>query len=259
VPPEEVSRLSVVEFRGRDVLTLLPGLAALGAGVLYAAGAVVKSGQLRDAGLNVRDTLPLVPLQQLLALGIGVVVTSLLWFVVFAFLLWVYLGPMSGFKDQEPLTVGPRTHLFARIFGYLWLPLGAGIVLHEFWIRPFFTAIVTTAGLLLAAFAGQSHRGRRYVMTVLTVYFAIVIFANTASAYVSPEPLPRADIETFSGEKISASLIVTDGGYWYVSTAKHRFRAIPTSEVQRAAMHSAKRTRPRPVLKVVWHEIRSWF
>lgn len=78
--------------RDRLPLPLMVPLAtALGIAVLYGAGAIVKAGQLRGEGFAIRDNVPLVPLEQLLALGIGIVVSSLLWLLGIAVLFSVYL------------------------------------------------------------------------------------------------------------------------------------------------------------------------
>src|SRR5262245_34057038 len=53
-------------------LSLLPLAIALFVGILYTVGAVLTTGQLRRANLVVRDTLPLVPLPQLLGRGMSV-------------------------------------------------------------------------------------------------------------------------------------------------------------------------------------------
>jgi hypothetical protein len=71
-----------MSFQPRDAFVVVPGFAAIGLALLYGTGAVIKSGQLRGADQNVRDTLPLVPLEQVLALGIGTVITSLVWVTV---------------------------------------------------------------------------------------------------------------------------------------------------------------------------------
>src|SRR6478672_2456409 len=53
-------------------LSLLPLAIAIFVGILYTVGAVLTTGQLRRANLVVRDTLPLVPLPQLLGRGMSV-------------------------------------------------------------------------------------------------------------------------------------------------------------------------------------------
>src|SRR5437867_601892 len=53
-------------------LSLLPVVIAVFVGALYTVGAVLTTGQLRRANLVVRDTLPLVPLPQILGRGMSV-------------------------------------------------------------------------------------------------------------------------------------------------------------------------------------------
>ena len=55
---------------------MIPVATAVAVGVLYTLGALYKAAQLHGAGLSVDDTLPLVPLQQLLTRGIAVVYDS---------------------------------------------------------------------------------------------------------------------------------------------------------------------------------------
>jgi len=48
---------------------LVPGIAAVFAGLLYAAGGMAISGEVLAAGYQVQDALPLTPLPQILARG----------------------------------------------------------------------------------------------------------------------------------------------------------------------------------------------
>jgi hypothetical protein len=55
-----------------EQISFLRVVIALSVGALYTVGAVVTTGQLRRADPVVRDTLPLVPLPQLLGRGMSV-------------------------------------------------------------------------------------------------------------------------------------------------------------------------------------------
>lgn len=101
-----------------QLFALLPAAAVLGVAVLYGTGALIKTAQLRDADLSVQETLPLVPIEQLLALGIGTVTSSGL---IVAF--WVlFIGGLTlithrrrrqgKFSDPGTLvTVSRRTYM----------------------------------------------------------------------------------------------------------------------------------------------------
>ena len=58
------------------VATSLPAVAALLLGLLYALGALLTMADLSGAGLATQDTLPLIPITDLLARGIGVAVAA---------------------------------------------------------------------------------------------------------------------------------------------------------------------------------------
>jgi hypothetical protein len=53
------------------LMVLVPGVVALGLALLYSVGALLKTFELLDAGIDVTEALPLVPLEQVLARGIG--------------------------------------------------------------------------------------------------------------------------------------------------------------------------------------------
>ena len=114
-----------MSLQPRDLFATLPGLVAIGVGLLYGTGAVIKSGQLRTADLNVRDTLPLIPLEQLLAVGIGTIVTSLVWVFVFAFILWIYLGREADYdrerQAEEHEMISRCSHLTRVPVGLHWM------------------------------------------------------------------------------------------------------------------------------------------
>ena len=169
---------------------MVPGFAALGLGLLYATGAVIKAGQLRGEGLNVRDTLPLVPLEQILALGIGTLVTSLIWVVVFAALVWLYIG----WKPPPPQQIHVKQGTFT-VLRVSSLVLTAFAVAVWFYAVPFFAAIGTSAAIFLGSTIDRWRpRGRRYVVYILVGYFVIVLAARTGGAYFSPEPLPHVTL-----------------------------------------------------------------
>src|SRR2546430_13066489 len=96
----------------RVLLTSASGAAVLGLGVLYASGALLEATRLHGAHVQVRDTLPLIPLPSLLSLGIGVVIGALAWTVAFGaavrLLMWVGAPDSErsdGLADQRTLLI----------------------------------------------------------------------------------------------------------------------------------------------------------
>lgn len=88
------------------VAAFIPVATALAIGLLYAIGSLYEAAEIRAAGLNARDVLPLIPLQQLLGRGMAVVFDNLP-----AILLWV-------------ATMGAGTALIYRQLGGLYRPGG---------------------------------------------------------------------------------------------------------------------------------------
>ena len=252
-----------MNIRLRDVLSAIPAVAALGIALLYAVGAIIKSGQLRGAGLNVRDTLPLVPLPQLLALGIGTLVTSILFFASAAFIVWLYLKKFRDWGFHEVHTPPPRWWVWVSSRRYpvvIYKLVLLYIAISYFWSYSFFTAAAWTAGIYLSVYAVQTYRGQRYVAKVLVTYYVVLVLADTGQAYFQPAPLPQARVTLWSGATVSGALITTDGGTWYIKTSARHFESLPASDVKDVTVITVKREhRPRPVLKVVWYRVRSWF
>jgi hypothetical protein len=62
----------------REIVRLLPVLGAVGLAVLYLVGALVKVGQLQSTGVAVGDALPLIPLSQLLAAALPILVPTVI-------------------------------------------------------------------------------------------------------------------------------------------------------------------------------------
>lgn len=131
-----------------QLIALLPGLAVAGLALLYATGALIKTSQLRDAGVSVQDALPLVPIEQLLALGIGTMMSSLAivvgWTATIA--LFVYFARRRArrgtTKEPPQIVVSPAQLHVLRLVLY---------------------------GLIVALFA--------LTLTVVSLFAAIAVFA----------------------------------------------------------------------------------
>jgi hypothetical protein len=93
------------------IAAALPGVAALGAALLYAAGLIARAGEVTAAGFSPQDVLPLIPLQQGLARGVALLTDPavVLGFITFAGTWLVHLLPDSA-EDLQ------RRHEFT---GYL--------------------------------------------------------------------------------------------------------------------------------------------
>lgn len=255
-------------LRRRDYLAAIPAGVAVGLAVLYSTGAFLKAGQLIGADVRVRDTLPLVPLEQILALGIGAVVTSLLWVTLFTGLMWGWMllsdergkqATSSPAPESVPRNKQRMALRRAYWIGYWWL-LVPWVLLFPFFIYPFFGAVTLAAGLLLNQLGyGLARLGRAFQVLLIVGYFVVVLAAQIGDAYVSPDPLPRAELHLRNGSKVAGTLLVSTSDGWYLSLSKDTFRMLPADRVAFAVVRSQQRREPRPVPSVIWSEIRSWF
>jgi hypothetical protein len=241
-----------MNFQPRDAFVVVPGFAALGLAVLYGTGAVIKAGQLRGAHQNVRDTLPLVPLEQILALGIGTVITSLLWVTVLTFAVYFWVASRRPLKLGEvpPFLgfLGPGGSRLARIGFWAALGLAVLFLLATASVELF----VTVAGLVVVGHALDrvQDRGRRYVVVLLAGYLFLLIAVRAGSAYFSPEPLPRATLTLHSGARqTEGTLLVSTSDAWYLARTENTFVSVPRARVTSAVVRSRKHQKePRPPL-----------
>jgi hypothetical protein len=263
----EVAERPDQSWRGRDLFVLLPSLVAVSLGLLYATGAIIKSGQLHDAQVNIRDTLPLVPLEQLLALGIGALAASptavLVWVGVFL----LYFGMLRPSAPRRVLRSGskPRTVTAAPTWSTklseLSLPLYfLAIAITALAVFPTSLAIPAVAALsfypIIKMYQASSLRGRRYVACVVLTWFAVVMAAQLVTAYYWPQPLPSVQLTMNSGKRQQGTLIATTGSTWYVSARADTFQAISATRVASAVVTSRKRPKDHTPLESLWDKVR---
>jgi hypothetical protein len=235
-------------------VTVLPGLAALLLGLLYGVGALIKTAQLRQADVSVLDALPLVPLEQVLGLGIGTVTTSLLLLVAWALLVGTYLfitrqRPVSKIiigrrlRQRRPTERGKhedRLFFWSHVFVLIVFFLATTI---------FYFALIG-GGYVLSVVLGRKSDAnalsRRSVVLALATYFAVVLSALTANAYLYPSPLPTVELKMRNGgDSVRGNLIVVTGSSWYVTGERETFRSIPTNRVNSSLIRSGERQHAR--------------
>lgn len=248
---------------------LLPSLVAVSLGLLYATGAIIKSGQLRDAQVNVRDTLPLVPLEQLLALGIGALAASPTAVLVWVGLFLLYFGMLRPGAPRRVLLPGskpkPRTVTAAPTWttklSKLLLPLFfLGIAIWALALFPISLAIPAVAAMslfpIIKMYQASPLRGRRYVASVVFTWFAVVMAAQLVTAYYWPQPLPSVQLTMNSGKRQEGTLIATTGSTWYVSARADTFQAISATRIASAVVTSRKRLKDQAPFESLWDKVR---
>jgi hypothetical protein len=239
--PDRAPRL-----RYATVLTTLPALTAIVLGLLYTIGALVRTAELRGAGMTVRDTITLVPIEQHLARGLAVVLspaTLLLVAVAVAgglFFAWVLPKLPRWRATKRGLALAIASVAGLGLFGF-YRPLAAlGVLL----------AAAAVFGVLAATGAPFSVRvpptkfaeGLTPLTSVAAFLVATGILA-VGEALIDPAPLPRAHLDLEGGKDASGGLITVNGGVWYLDTGEDRLRAIPGSAVVASEIRSRQRPR----------------
>jgi hypothetical protein len=199
--------------------------AVLSLGLLYATGAIWEATRLHGAHVQVRDTLPLIPLPNLLAIGIGVVVSTLalvtLSFSGVAFVGWCFWRA----PERQPVT--PRT------MTSIWVVVAASALIFVLANPPFAAAQVEL--LLVGSIWGVRARytgGLRAMLVIFAATYLASIGVSLLKAYTYPDPLPR--VRLFSGNgAVTGRLIVHTDGIWYVVPSRQRVTALPDVRVQK--------------------------
>jgi hypothetical protein len=221
----------------RGLVASGPAAAALGLVVLYACGVLLEATRLHGAHVNVRDTLPLIPLPSLLTLGIGVMTTAIGFLAAFA-VFFGLLGWVAWREAKRPPVKrgGERSGRHA-----LWLVLFAVLFLAVIVVQLILTATPPELlGGLLLALGGMAtgvaagRRRPRAALQCLVVTYLALIAVGLLKAYVYPAPLPKVRLVGNNGSPTSGRLIVHTDGLWYVVPAHQRVVALPDAHVARA-------------------------
>ncbi len=206
-------------------LSLLPLAIALSVGILYTVGAVLTTGQLRRANLVVRDTLPLVPLPQLLGRGMSVFLKPFAGVLAIAlvFVAVVVLGSRIE-RVLEQHTTGWSAGRRAATRGGVVLVGVLALVL----LSPPAVAIgIAVCALVLLL----------WVRSMVSLRESLLLFAGLASlmllglAFYQPEPLATVTIRTSERGVIRGDLITSSAGTWYLGQARRNFVAVQPDEI----------------------------
>jgi hypothetical protein len=265
-------------------LTYFPFVAGGGLAGLYALGALTRTTQLMGAHVTVRDTLPIVPLQQLLATGIGTVISSLVNVPIVLFTgLFLALSSATRRGTTEDADAEPRSTLSPEAIEKARVLTAAGrdreadrviiraVILDDwksmlssfvvgaasvFVAYPPATAatVMVLVGLVVLAIAffprEMARRGGLGVLAVAGAAFAISV--TVVNAYIYPQPLADIVLVRSGGlPDVRGKLVVDTGASWYVRDSPNHVRAVPASKVVDARVRSHGRPRDDRVADVV--------
>jgi hypothetical protein len=200
------------------LLKVFPGLLAGGVAVVYVLGAVASGGEFDGAGMDPRDVVPLLSIDQILARGIGLLVApvfaaSALAVVIGGGILVILLvrGELTGESDAVDKAVASS-----------WRPFWAGMVASTLIVTPVNQLPGLMIGLLAAGAAGfaaahlpDDWQGSK-PMFVGLVLVAIVL-GFSVNAYTDPAPLPQARLRLANDKPIVRGQLVSHSdATWYI-------------------------------------------
>jgi hypothetical protein len=213
-------------------LSLLPLAIALFVGILYTVGAVLTTGQLRRANLVVRDTLPLVPLPQLLGRGMSVFLkpfAGVLGIVLVFIAVLVLGGPIE--RALERRMSGSTARAIVVVVGIAALAL----------VSPPQVAIgVVACAVVLVLWV----LGRLPLRESLLLFAGITALMLLGLAFYRPEPLATVTIKTSTRGTVHGDLITTANGTWYIGQGRRNFLAIASSDIRSLEVDSGPHSSP---------------
>ncbi len=199
-------------------------------------------GQLHSAGISSSDALPLVPLQQILMLGMQLAVVAVVAAPFAIAVSWLGIWAMAKLE----LSIMRRWRLFDAEGDVASNATGWQQVLR------IATMVLVALGLLylvlrsgafpdiVVAFFGAAvalrFRNRPPIAAVIVYVFCLA--AVTLSSYLHPAPLPSVILMTTDGHRIAGRLIAVSDGAWLVTLRPKRFEAIPSNRVASAVTTS---------------------
>jgi hypothetical protein len=230
-------------------LSLLPLAIGLFVGILYTVGAVLTTGQLRRANLVVRDTLPLVPLPQLLGRGMSVFLKPFAGVLGIA-LVFVAVVVLGGEIERmlERHTTGWATARRRGARGIVVLVGVAALVL----LSPPPVAIGIAACSLVMLLWVRSLLPLR---TSLLLFAGVTALMLLALAFYRPEPLATVTIQTMSRGTVRGDLITSAAGTWYVGLRHRNFTTVGSSEIRSIEVCSGPHS-SRPIFRRILDAIK---
>jgi hypothetical protein len=191
----------------------MPAVAAIVLAILYVVGAIAKIDELRGAGLDPRDVLTLIPIQQLLARGVGVSLQALL---------FAALAVVSFVVVELPKK--PAVSLTNRVARVIAVVLLLGMLVFLLVFLPVVPVVLAVSVGIAAGVA--SRRGKVRPRVFMATLFAAALMALLVVNYFRPPLLATAVIHTNRGGTIRGGFVAEADGIWYVSEKKHLLTAI---------------------------------
>jgi hypothetical protein len=225
----------------RELVGLAPAVAAITLAALYVIGAIARLGELRGAGVDARDLLPLFGVQQLLARGVSVSLEALATILFAAVLL---LGGLALTRIWPPKPIEGNTRRV--MIGLTELMLLVVVLLGPITYLPSFVLFAILVPLAVAL----SYKPPTGVIVATAALIAAI--AISLDAYFAPAKLPTATVQLANGQTRSGPFIAFAEGIWFLAAPGHRFVAIDERDIRSASIARRPRARrARSLLEII--------
>jgi len=221
----ERAERSIAERSIAERLSLLPALVGLFVGVLYTVGAVLTTGQLRSANLVVRDTLPLVPLAQLLGRGMSVFLkpfAGVLGIALVFVAALIFGDAIERARALRTTNWTSRKHRLARLAAVF-----VGVLALALLSPPDVAVGVAVCATVLLLWVVGLTPLRKSLLT----FAALAAVMLLGLSFYRPEPLANVTVHTPTGRVIRGDLITSTSGTWYLGQAHRNFVAVLPGEI----------------------------
>jgi len=216
------------------VLAALPAAIALGVASLYSLGTLLSAAELRHEGVELTAGLRLIPLEQILARGIGsaIVIAAGVGLIAWLLpLLWRWDRQVAANERRtRERQVGASTADQQAVVWMLAVLCGVLATL-SLLFAPLFVACVSA--FFLGRMAWSFHVAER-PPRALTTAVAMFVFAAAAcigQAFANPRPLPNVTLTRAGGGTVGGKLVAVSSDGWYVASRPDTVIAVPADKV----------------------------
>jgi hypothetical protein len=238
-----------------EALAAVPGAAAVFLGVLYTLGVTARASSFTNNDVSAVTTLQLVPLDQLLAAGMGIALKLAL-----IALLGIMVGLVVALAGAVPTTrqrllegtgVDVPRNAISRWVLVLLAVLVA--VLSVVASPPVSAALIVDVAVFVIVARRGGFEGRRPVFNVSLglILSGSLLVGAVAEQFEYPEPLPYAEVSTVQAGTVRGKLLAVAGGTWYVRTRRGQIEAIPTGRISRTRVIAPVPEGPRSTFEAI--------
>jgi hypothetical protein len=231
-------------------ISTAPAILACSLAAIYALGAISIFGQFLAADLDAVQTMPLVPIDQILARGIGAIIDqALLGLVAIGFALGI--SAIEDMREMRAKRLGKASTSpglsagagSSTLGGWLGLVVPIAVLFGGFFL-PFGLVTALGAGILVIqtviprardALVRRGHRKWRPV-AFLIGYGCFLVVSALVGGFSRPSPLPDATLTRKVGEPVHGSLVALNGSNWFLANSAGRITNVPESAVARATI-----------------------